>query len=409
MKGWKHGIMELTQQDNRLRGAAKGSFPISLLSLTVGAFAIGMTEFVIMGILPNVASDLNVSIPAAGQLITMYALGVAVGAPILTLLTHRIPQKKLLIVLMLLFIAGNGLAVVAPNYAVLMGARVLTALTHGTFFGVGAVIAAGLVRPDKRAGAVSVMMAGLTISNILGVPLGTYIGQHMGWRAAFGAIAAMGVIALIGIVFLIPRLVQEKATGILRQVAALMNPKLMVFLLICALGNAGLFAVFTYITPLLTDITGFAEHSVTWILVLFGIGVTVGNIVGGKLADWKLMPSLLGTYAVVVLALTALTFTIHNEIAAIATIFLWGAGSFAVMPGLQVRIMSIAKEAPALASTSSHSAGNLGNAIGAFVGGWVITHLSLASLPWVGAVLVGLALAVGAGSVLAERRTSAGR
>ncbi len=401
--------MELTQQDNRLRGAAKGSFPISLLSLTVGAFAIGMTEFVIMGILPNVASDLNVSIPAAGQLITMYALGVAVGAPILTLLTHRIPQKKLLIVLMLLFIAGNGLAVVAPNYAVLMGARVLTALTHGTFFGVGAVIAAGLVRPDKRAGAVSVMMAGLTISNILGVPLGTYIGQHMGWRAAFGAIAAMGVIALIGIVFLIPRLVQEKATGILRQVAALMNPKLMVFLLICALGNAGLFAVFTYITPLLTDITGFAEHSVTWILVLFGIGVTVGNIVGGKLADWKLMPSLLGTYAVVVLALTALTFMIHNEIAAIATIFLWGAGSFAVMPGLQVRIMSIAKEAPALASTSSHSAGNLGNAIGAFVGGWVITHLSLASLPWVGAVLVGLALAVGAGSVLAERRTSAGR
>lgn len=380
-----------------------------MLSLTVGSFAIGMTEFVIMGILPNVAQDLNVTIPAAGQLITMYALGVAVGAPILTLMTHRIPQKKLLIVLMLLFIAGNGLAVIAPNYAILMGARVLTALTHGTFFGVGAVIAAGLVRPDKRAGAVSVMMAGLTISNILGVPLGTYIGQNMGWRAAFAAIAVMGVIALIGIILLIPRLQQEKSSGILQQVAALVKPKLLVFLLICVLGNAGLFAVFTYITPLLVDITGFAEHSVTWILVLFGIGVTVGNIIGGKLADWRLMPSILGIFAVIALALTALTFTIHNEIAAIATIFVWGAASFAVMPGMQVRIMGIAKDAPALASTSTHSAGNLGNAAGAFVGGWVITHLSLASLPWVGAILVGLALAVGAGSMLAERRAAAGR
>jgi Arabinose efflux permease len=399
--------MELTQPDKSLPGKAKGRFPISLLSLTVGAFAIGMTEFVIMGILPNVAHDLGVSIPAAGQLITMYALGVAVGAPILTLLTHRIPQKKLLIALMLLFIAGNGLSVIAPNYAVLMSARVLTALTHGTFFGVGAVIAANLVRPDKKAGAVSVMMAGLTISNILGVPLGTYIGQNWGWRAAFGAIALMGIVALAGIMLLIPRLQQPKSTGILQQAAALINPRLAMFLLICALGNAGLFAVFTYITPLLVDITGFAEHSVTWILVLFGIGVTVGNIIGGKLADWKLMPSLLGTYAVVVLALTALTFTIRSEVAAIATIFVWGAGSFAVMPGLQVRIMGIAKEAPALASTSSHSAGNLGNAAGAFVGGWVITHLSLASLPWVGAILVGLALAIGTVSMLADRRVAA--
>jgi len=405
----KSNLMEISQQADRNRSSAKSSFPISLFSLTVGAFAIGMTEFVIMGILPNVAEDLNVSISAAGQLITLYALGVAVGAPILTVMTSRIPQKKLLILLMLLFIVGNGVSVIAPNYAVLMGARVLTALTHGTFFGVGAVIASNLVRPDKRAGAVSVMMAGLTIANILGVPIGTYIGQNMGWRASFGAIALMGVIALIGIARLIPNLPLEKAAGIRKQVAALIHPKLLVFLLICALGNAGLFAVFTYIAPLLVDITGFAEHSVTWILVLFGIGVTLGNIVGGKLADWKLMPSLLGTYAVVVLALTTLTFTIHSEVAAILTIFLWGAGSFAVMPGLQIRIMSIAKDAPALASTSSHSAGNLGNATGAFVGGWVITHLSLGSLPWVGAILVGLALAVGTASFLSERRAAVGK
>lgn len=396
--------MAITHQIERNRESDKSGFPLSLLSLTVGAFAIGMTEFVIMGILPNVAEDLNVSISAAGQLITMYALGVAVGAPILTLLTQRIPQKKLLLFLMLLFIAGNGLSVFAPNYAILMGARVLTAFTHGTFFGVGAVIAANLVRPERRAGAVSVMMAGLTIANIVGVPLGTYIGQHMGWRASFAAIALMGIAAFIGIVLAIPQLKPEKAIGIREQVAALMSRKLTALLLICVFGNAGLFAVFTYITPLLVDITGFAEHSVAWILILFGIGVTVGNIVGGKLADWKLMPSILGTYAVIVLALTALTFTIRSEVAAVVTIFVWGAGSFAVMPGLQVRIMSIAKNAPALASTSSHSAGNLGNALGAFIGGWVITHLSLASLPWVGALLVSLALAIGVLSLRPERR-----
>ncbi|QAY67597.1 MFS transporter [Paenibacillus protaetiae] len=385
---------------------AKEKFPVSLLSLTVGAFAIGMTEFVIMGILPNVAEDLKVSIASAGQLITMYALGVAVGAPVLTVLTQRIPQKKLLCLLMLLFIFGNGISVFAPNYAVLMAARIVTALTHGTFFGVGAVIASNLVRPDKRAGAVSIMMAGLTIANILGVPLGTYIGQNLGWRASFASIAIMGVIALLGIIALIPKLPQEKPMGIKQQIAALANRKLAMFLLICALGNAGLFAVFTYVTPLLVEVTGFAEHNVTWILVLFGIGVTVGNIIGGKLADWRLMPSILGTYAFIVLALTALTFTIHNEAAAVVTIFLWGAGSFAVMPGLQVRIMSVAKGAPALASTSSHSAGNLGNAAGAFVGGWVITNMSLSSLPWTGAILVALALAVGAAGFIAERRAA---
>ncbi|ACT04644.1 major facilitator superfamily MFS_1 [Paenibacillus sp. JDR-2] len=375
--------------------AGKEPFPISVLSLTVGAFAIGMTEFVIMGILPNVASDLNVSISAAGQLITMYALGVAVGAPIMTILTSRIPQKKLLCILMLLFILGNGLSVVAPNYAVLMIARIITALTHGTFFGVGAVIASKLVRADKQAGAVSIMMAGLTIANIIGVPIGTYIGQNWGWRASFGAIAVMGVLALIGIIIFIPKLKLSKQVSVLKQISAIARPKLLVYLLIAALGNAGLFAVFTYITPLLTDITGFAEHSVTWILILFGIGVTVGNMVGGKLADWKLMPSILGLYLTIAVVLTIFTFTVHNEIAAVITIFLWGAASFAVFPGLQVRIMSLAQSAPALASTSSHSAGNLGNASGAFIGGWVITHLSLGALPWVGAILVGLALILG--------------
>lgn len=382
----------------------KEPFPISILSLTVGAFAIGMTEFVIMGLLPNVAEDLNVSISTAGQLITMYALGVAVGAPILTILTQPIPQKKLLCLLMLLFILGNGISVFAPNYAVLMGARMITALTHGTFFGVGAVIASNLVQPHKRAGAVSIMMAGLTIANIIGVPMGTFIGQHMGWRASFAVIAIMGVLALIGIIIFIPKIKQEKAASMMEQVMSLAQPKLLLFLLIGALGNASLFTVFTYIAPLLQQISGFAEHSITWILVLFGCGVTIGNIVGGKLADWKLMPSLLGLYLAICVLLAVFTFTVHSQAGAILTVFFWGAASFAVMPGLQVRIMSLAESAPALASTSSHSAGNLGNAVGAFIGGWVINHLALTSLPWVGAILVGLALILGILSYRQERK-----
>ncbi|WP_188890560.1 MFS transporter [Paenibacillus radicis (ex Gao et al. 2016)] len=383
---------------------ASKKFPISLFSLTVGAFAIGMTEFVIMGILPNVADDLGVSISAAGQLITMYALGVAVGAPILTMLTRNISQKKLLIFLMGLFIFGNVAAVFAPTYGVLMAARLITALTHGTFFGVGAVIASRLVHPDRRAGAVSMMMAGLTIANIIGVPLGTFIGQHMGWRASFASIALMGVLTLIGIIIFIPKLKQEKATGIMQQLKEVANPRLLVFLMISVLGNAGLFAIFTYIAPLLVEVTGFADHHVTWILVLFGCGVTLGNIIGGKLADWKLMPTILGIYFATCVILGVLTFTIHNQITAVLTIFLWGAASFAVFPGMQVRIMNLAKSAPALASTMSHSAGNLGNATGAFIGGFVITHLSLVSLPWVGSILVGLALLLAIACFISDRK-----
>ncbi|UKS28507.1 MFS transporter [Paenibacillus sp. HWE-109] len=397
--------MALSQRISTDQGSKK-AFPISLLSLTVGSFAIGMTEFVIMGLLPNVATDLEVSISTAGQLITMYALGVAIGAPILTVLTHRIPQKKLLCLLMVLFILGNGISVFAPNYAIMMGARLITALTHGTFFGVGAVIASTLVPPDKRAGAISIMMAGLTISNIIGVPLGTFIGQHMGWRSSFGAISIMGMIALVGILIFIPSMKQDKPASILQQVTSLIKPKLLIYLLIGALGNAGLFTIFTYITPLLTEVTGFAEHSVTWILVLFGCGVTIGNMVGGKLADWKLMPSVLGIYFATCVILTLFTFTMYSPTAAVVTIFLWGAASFAVFPGLQLRVMSLAKAAPALASTSSHSAGNLGNAAGAFIGGWVITHLAITALPWVGAVLVGLALILGIACYITERKPS---
>ncbi|HEY2494421.1 MAG TPA: MFS transporter [Paenibacillus sp.] len=397
--------MNLSQSINRKR-KVKEPFPISILALTVGAFAIGMTEFVIMGLLPNVAEDLNVSISSAGQLITSYALGVAIGAPIMTILTRQIPQKMLLCLLMVLFILGNAISVIAPNYTVLMVVRIITALTHGTFFGVGAVIASNLVRPDKRAGAVSIMMAGLTIANIVGVPLGTFIGQHLGWRASFATIAIIGIVALIGILMFIPHIRQDKPASLGKQITALVQPKLLLYLLIGALGNASLFTVFTYIAPLLQQVSGFAEHSVTWILVLFGCGVTIGNFVGGKLADWKLTPSILGIYFVVCIILTIFTFTVHHPIAAVVTIFFWGVASFSVMPGLQVRIMSLAQEAPALASTTSHSAGNLGNATGAFIGGWVITQMGLTSLPWVGAILVGLGLVLGIACYIVERKQS---
>jgi len=385
-------------------GKASDRYPLALFSLTAGAFAIGMTEFVIMGLLPNVASDLGVSIPKAGQLITGYALGVAIGAPILAVATHKIPQKKLLSLLMLLFIVGNGIAAIAPNYAVLMGARLFTALAHGTFFGVGSILASNLVAPNRRAAAVSVMMAGLTVANIVGVPFGTFIGQHLGWRASFGAVVVMGIVTLIGILALIPDIRQQESSSALRQIRALLQPKLLVVLLAGAFGCSSLFVVFTYIAPLLQEVTGFAEHSVTWVLVLFGIGVTVGNIVGGKLADWKLMPTLIVGFASLAVILALLALVAESPVAAVLTIFVWGVATFAVLPGLQVRIMTLAKDAPALASTSNHSALNFGNAGGAFLGGTVITHSGLGTLPWAGALLSLLGCALAAVVFLWDRK-----
>ncbi|TVY08881.1 MFS transporter [Paenibacillus cremeus] len=382
---------------------AQARFPISLLSLTVGVFAVGMTEFVIMGILPNVAADLHVSISQAGQLITGYALGVAFGGPVLAMLTHRLPQKKLLLLLMLIFILGNLLAVFAPNYSMVMVARLITSLAHGTFFGVGSVIAASLVKPDRRASAVSIMMAGLTIANIIGVPVGTFIGQHLGWRATFGAVVIMGVISLLGILLFIPRLEQKTSTSLLQQVRALAQPKLLLVLLIGALGCSSLFIVFTYIAPILMQITGFGESSVTWILILFGCGVTLGNLLGGKLADWKLMPSLLSSFAVLAVILAVLAYTDHFPVAAVITVFIWGVAAFGILPGLQLRIMNLAKDAPELAATSTHSALNLGNAGGAFLGGWAITHMGLGTLPWIGSVITALGFVLLAITYMKER------
>ncbi|MCZ8512190.1 MFS transporter [Paenibacillus filicis] len=379
-------------------------FPLSLLCLTIGAFAIGMTEFIIMGLLPNVAEDLHVTIPQAGQLITSYALGVAVGAPVLTILTYRIPQKKLLLLLMCIFIAGNALSAAAPTYHLLIAARILTAFAHGTFLGVGSVIAARLVRPEKRASAVSMVLAGLTIANIVGVPFGTFIGQQLGWRASFETITLLGIVSLIGIIIFIPTIRQDQPSSLAQEIRGLMNPQVLLILFIGALGCGSLFSVFTYITPMLESISGFPEHSVTWILVLFGFGVTIGNIVGGKLADWKLMPSLMANFAILAVILTILTVTLPNPVLAVVTVFCWGVAAFGIMPGIQLRIMNLAHEAPVLAATSSHSVLNLGNAGGAYLGGLAITYTGLASVPWLSAVLASLALAGVMFSYAWERR-----
>ncbi|WP_342552195.1 MFS transporter [Paenibacillus sp. FSL R7-0652] len=368
------------------------AFPLSLLCLTIGAFAIGMTEFIIMGLLPNVAADLDVSIPQAGQLITGYALGVAVGAPILTVFTHKIPQKKLLVLLMCIFIVGNALSVIAPTYGLLISARILTAFAHGTFLGVGSIMATKLVTPDRRAGAVSVVLAGLTIANIIGVPFGTFIGQQLGWRSSFGAITILGIISLLGIIRFIPVIPQGTPADLGQQFRNLIRPQVLLVLLIGALGCGSLFAVFTYITPMLVDISGFAEQNVTWILVLFGFGVTLGNMVGGRLADWKLMPSLIVNFGILAVLLAALTLTLHNPFLAVVTIFFWGVAAFGIMPGLQIRIMNMTREAPLLATTSSHSAFNLGNAAGAYIGGFAITHTGLLSVPLYAAVIAALGL-----------------
>ncbi|QQZ60578.1 MFS transporter [Paenibacillus sonchi] len=371
----------------------KERFPLSLLCLTLGAFAIGMTEFIIMGLLPNVARDLGVSIPQAGQLITSYALGVAIGAPVLTIFTHRLPQKKLLMILMCIFIFGNAVSVIAPTYTLLILARILTAFAHGTFLGVGTIIAARLVRPEKRAGAVSIVLAGLTVANIIGVPFGTFIGQQLGWRASFGAITVLGVVSLFGIIRFIPVIVQEQTANLTEQVRGLLNPKVLLILLTGALGCASLFSLFTYITPMLEEITGFAEHNVTWILVLFGAGVTFGNLIGGKLADWKLMPSLMVNFAILAIMISLFSWTLDNPVLTIINVFLWGIAAFGIMPGIQLRIMNLAHKAPLLATTSSHSALNLGNAAGAYLGGAAITQWGLSSIPWLAASLAALGLA----------------
>lgn len=369
--------------------------PLSLLILALSAFAIGTTEFVIMGLLPEVAMDLGVSIPGAGWLVTGYALGVAIGAPFMALATARLPRKAALVALMGVFIVGNLLCALASDYNVLMFARVVTALCHGAFFGIGSVVAANLVPANRRASAVALMFTGLTLANVLGVPLGTALGQVYGWRSTFWAVTVIGVVALIGLIRYLPVKRDEEKLDLRAELAALKGAGIWLSLSMTVLFSASMFALFTYVAPLLGDVTGVSPRGVTWTLLLIGVGLTLGNILGGKLADRRLGATLVGVFAAMAIICTALSWTSSALIPAELTLFLWATAAFAAVPALQVNVVSFGKAAPNLVSTLNIGAFNLGNALGAWVGGSVIDHgLGLTRVPLAAAALAVLALIV---------------
>ncbi|MCY1418171.1 Inner membrane transport protein YdhP [compost metagenome] len=369
--------------------------PLPLLILALSAFAIGTTEFVIMGLLPDVAADLGVSIPGAGWLVTGYALGVAIGAPFMALATARLPRKAALVALMGIFIIGNLLCALASGYNVLMFARVVTALCHGAFFGIGSVVAAGLVPANRRASAVALMFTGLTLANVLGVPLGTALGQYAGWRSTFWAVTVIGVIALIGLVRFLPLKHDEEKLDMRAELAALKGAGIWLALSMTVLFSASMFALFTYVAPLLGDVTGISPRGVTWTLLLIGLGLTVGNILGGKLADKRLSATLIGVFVSMAVISTVLSWTSVAVIPTEITLFLWATAAFAAVPALQVNVVTFGKAAPNLVSTLNIGAFNLGNALGAWVGGTVIAQgLGLTSVPLAAAALAVLALIV---------------
>lgn len=377
--------------------------PVSLLALALSAFAIGTTEFVIMGLLPEVAADLTVSIPSAGWLISGYALGVAIGAPIMTLLTAKLPRKSTLILLMAIFIVGNILCALAYSYNLLMLARVITALCHGAFFGIGSVVAASLVAPGKQASAVALMFTGLTLANVLGVPLGTWFGQLLGWRATFWGVSAIGLLAFISLLFSLPGNRDEKPVHLASEIGALANGKLWLSLLMTVCFAAAMFALFSYIAPLLLQVTGISNRGVSWTLFLIGAGLTVGNIPGGRLADWKVSFSLILSFSLIALFSLVFSWTSHAVWLAEITLFLWAMATFAIVPGLQINVVRHGKDAPNLVSTLNISAFNVGNAFGAWAGGAVIgSGFGLTVVPVVAA---GLAVAGLLVSLITFRRS----
>ncbi|WP_454829687.1 MFS transporter [Pseudoxanthomonas wuyuanensis] len=380
--------------------------PIALYALTAGAFGIGTTEFVIMGLLMQVAADLQVTIAAAGLLISGYALGVFVGAPLLTAATSRMPRKAVLVALMVIFTIGNLACALAPNYTVLMIARVVTSLAHGTFFGVGAVVATTLVAADRKASAISIMFTGLTVATLLGVPAGAWLGLQFGWRATFWAVTGIGIIATVVIATLVPADRSDAAPIAFREeLKAIVRPQVLLGLLMTVLGFGGMFTVYTYIQPLLTQVTGFADSAVSPILLVFGVGMIAGNLLGGRFADRRLAPALLGTLLALAAVMGLMTFVLHSPWAMVLFVGLLGAAAFATVSPLQLWVLQKAGGAQSLASSLNIGAFNLGNALGAWLGGVVIAHgAGLSALTWVAALVPASAFLVALWSIALERR-----
>lgn len=381
--------------------------PLGLVALAIGGFGIGLTEFVIVGLLPEVAADFGVTEAAAGWLISGYALAVVVGALGLTAATTRLPRRPVLMGLLVLFIVGNAVSALAPTYELMMSGRVIAALCHGAFFGIGSVVAAGLVAPEKAAGAIAVMFTGLTAANVLGVPFGTFVGQQFGWRSTFWAISAIGVIALVGIAVLVPNV--RSAGGVpslRRELVAFRSGQVWLSLLVTVLGFGGMFGAFTYIAFTLTEVSGFEAGAVPWLLVLFGAGLVVGNWIGGRLADRSVDGTLLAFIAALVVVLALFAWLAWSPTATVVLLVLMGAFGFGTVPGLQSRVMRSASSAPTLASGANIAAFNLGNALGAWAGGVAITaDLGYTSPAWVGAAITLAALGVVSVAAVAARRT----
>lgn len=364
--------------------------PLALLALAVVAFGIGTTEFATMGLLPQIADGVGVSVPHAGNLVSAYALGVVVGAPVLTGIGARIPHKRLLLLLSGLFVVGNIASALAPDFGLLFAARFLAGLPHGALFGVGAVVASRLVAPERAARAVSRMFLGLTVANIVGVPAGTALGQHFGWRSAYGAVAVIGLVALAALALFVPHQPRGSQSGIRHELRAMGNRQVAIGLATAVVGFGGFFAVYSYLVPMLTHLTGISDSSTTLVLALYGVGMTLGTLVAGPLTDRALRPTLHGGLALLAAALVTFYFTVHSTVPALATITFIGAmGAFVTTP-VQMLLMAKAKNAPTMAAASNHSAFNLANAGGAWLGGLAISE----GWGWASPNLVGAALAV---------------
>ena len=372
--------------------------PLALLALTISAFAIGTTEFVIVGLVPTIADQLSISLPSAGLLVSIYALGVAIGAPVLTALTGKLPRKQLLLGLMVLFTLGNLLAWQAPGYATLVLARLMTGLAHGVFFSIGSTIATSLVPKEKAASAIAIMFGGLTVALVTGVPLGTFIGQHFGWRETFLAVSVLGVFALIASAILVPNNIPSRAPASLReQVKVLTHPRLLMIYAVTALGYGGVFTAFTFLAPMMQNLAGFTPSAVSWILLGYGVSVAIGNIWGGKLADKHgAVPALKFIFAALMVLLLVFQFTASMQYAARATVLVLGIFAFGNVPGLQVYVVQKAEEytpsAVDVASGLNIAAFNIGIALGSIIGGQTVEHYGLAQTPWIGAVIVLVAL-----------------
>ncbi|MET3196986.1 MFS transporter [Bacillus sp. OAE603] len=388
----------------------KGGTP-ALMALAISAFGIGTTEFVPVGLLSTLADDLNISITLAGLLISGYAMGVAFGAPIITALTNKMSRKTLLMLLMVIFIVGNSVAAMSTSFGLLLVARIITSFSHGVFFSIGSTIAADLVPENKRASAIAFMFTGLTVATVTGVPLGTFIGQHFGWRSTFWAVAILGLIAIIAISILVPKsLKQAPRSKLSDNFKILTNGPLLLAFSITALGYGGTFVAFTYLAPILEKVTGFAPSSVSVILLVYGIAVAIGNTIGGKAANRNPLKALTWMFVIQAIVLVILTFTAPFKIVGIVTIFFLGLLAFMNVPGLQIYVVQLAEKyvpsAVDIASALNIAAFNIGIAIGAFVGGLIVDSIGFIHTPWIGGVMVFGAVLLSLWSASLEKRNS---